>query len=197
VVLLNKIDLVPPSQVSSISTLIRSVNPAVPIFHTVKGSVDLKNIIGIGAYKSGPPEAFSVKTEGRGDDTPEGKHPLSAHHELRGIHSIQVTCPTLTADDFERLDEWIRTVLWENRLPSSSPNTRSDLQVLRCKGMFTTINGEQFILQGVRNLYEICKVEESLGEGIVVPQKGKLVLIGKGLRDDVRSSLEAVFEAKD
>ena len=60
------------------------------------------------------------------------------------------------------------------------------MEVLRCKGLFVTTTGELHVLQGVRNLYEIAKVED---EELGLPDAGKLVFIGKGLHEHVRQSL--------
>src|SRR4051794_10475108 len=54
VLLLNKVDLAPPSRVSSTSALVHSINPAAPIFQTVRCKIDLKHVMGLNAYTSGP-----------------------------------------------------------------------------------------------------------------------------------------------
>lgn len=113
------------------------------------------------------------------------------HYEIRGISSLQVTCPTLTASQYSRLDEWIRTALWEMHLPDADV---SGLEILRCKGMFATESGEKYVLQGVRNLYEITQVEGDVDEDAALPSMGKLVFIGKGLDETVRHSLQKVLQ---
>jgi len=88
----------------------------------------------------------------------------------------------------EVLDQWIRSVLWEHKLPNEEDV--EGLEVLRCKGMFRTDAGEVYVLQGVREMYDLSPAEpteDSDGAGEI----GKLVFIGKGLSDRVRSSLEA------
>jgi G3E family GTPase len=117
-------------------------------------------------------------------------HNHDTHYEARGISSMQITCPTFTPLHLDRLDEWIRTVLWENQLPHGQV-VDHELRVLRCKGLFTMQSGEQYVLQGVQNLYEISQVERANVTG--VPEPGKLVLIGKGLDITVRHSLEAIL----
>lgn len=81
----------------------------------------------------------------------------------------------------ERLDEWIRTVLWEGHLPDISEHK---VEILRCKGICVSDDGQQHILQGVRELYELTDLDASDS-----PDEGKLVFIGRGLSDDVRRSL--------
>ena len=85
------------------------------------------------------------------------------------------------------LDEWIRDVLWERQLPGRPPEEYTRLEVLRCKGLFISTTGELHVLQGVRSLYEIAKVEE---EEVGLPDTGKLVFIGKGLNEYVRRSVQ-------
>jgi G3E family GTPase len=142
--------------------------------------------MGIGAYSS-PPRRHQ-KHESNGEDS-HGETNHSTHYELRGISSLQVACPVLTSTKLEKLDEWIRTVLWERHLPAGSHDI--GVEVLRCKGLFTMESGEQHVLQGVRNLYEITKVDDGV---VGVPEEGKIVLIGKGLGAEVRHSLELVLK---
>ncbi|KAL1677784.1 CobW/HypB/UreG, nucleotide-binding domain-containing protein [Schizophyllum commune] len=214
-------------------------------------------------------------------------HPHSTHYEVRGISSLRVNVPPLTPEALHDLDEWVREVLWEGRLPESlkdplpesskeplpesskqgrlpgegaevqdasaagpslsaahapqtvadsnataaSPSKTDPLLVLRCKGLFVTTTGERYVLQGVRNMYDLFKAEEDAaskddvskkddggskkaddvskkdddvskkdddvskkdGDLTGVPKEGKLVLIGKGLGEDVRRSLERLF----
>jgi G3E family GTPase len=170
--------------------MIHDINSTAPVYHTVKGEIDLNHIIGIQAYKTGP--SVGSLPPLRHDHTEDDHHGAERpHYELRGIASMWVPCPVLTSSQMEKLDEWIRTVLWENRLPSVSQTGAAPLYILRCKGILTTHDGEQYLLQGVRDMYEMTQIE--------VPQtaggEGKLVFIGRGLTEDVRDSLQEVFRA--
>jgi len=192
---LNKADLVTPDALSQAEALIRLVNPAAPIYRAIRGDVDLGLIMGISAYAS-PPQiqpriaVEEVNHERNCQDHDTHDHAREpTHYELRGISSLQVSCPVLSQASFDRLDEWIRSVLWENRLPGATEGR--NLQVLRCKGLVTVESGEQYVLQGVRSMYEMMRVGEEVDMG--VPEPGKIVLIGKGLDDTVRYSLENVL----
>jgi G3E family GTPase len=187
IILLNKIDLVTQPKVDSTEDLLHKVNPVAQVFRTIKGQIDLKHVMGIGAYTSPPPLQHKKHETIGGHNHGETEH--STHYELRGITSLQVACPVLTSTRLEKLDEWIRTVLWERHLPNGSHDI--DVEVLRCKGLFTTESGEQLVLQGVRNLYEITQLD---GGVVGVPDEGKIVLIGKGLGAEVRRSLELVLK---
>ncbi len=109
------------------------------------------------------------------------------HYELRGISSLQVTCGLLDQARLDRFDEWIRTALWENEIAGAA----QAVKILRCKGAFTSDRGVHYVLQGVRSMYEISELPA--GDSIGVPSTGKIVLIGKGLDDTARASLERVL----
>lgn len=206
VILLNKTDLVSQAQLEQTEDILRKINPAVTIHRTVRSEVDLKNVVNIGAYSRGPvtqrddrdPNTLSaVSTDSHdhphphGEDHPHDHQPHQpTHYEMRGITSVQVTCPVLSSEQYVKLDEWIRTVLWEHKLPDQLETMDASIDVLRCKGLFSTDSGKKFVLQGVRNLYEMTAVD---GTEMGVPEEGKLVLIGKGLDATVRASLKAVF----
>jgi G3E family GTPase len=194
VILLNKVDLAVEPQVVSTEELLHKVNPAVPVYRTIQGEVDLALVMGIMAYMSPPsiqkPSQVTRDHDHQHDTIEDSPHDHPKHYESRGISSLQVTCPLLSPLHLERLDEWIRTVLWENHLPPGHVADH-ELLVLRCKGLFSMQSGEQYVLQGVQNLYEISQVN---GDVTGVPAPGKLVLIGKGLTDNVRRSLEEVFQ---
>lgn len=101
---------------------------------------------------------------------------------------MQVIIPPLSVDQLKRLEEWIQRVLWDNELPESSAGSgHHQIQILRCKGLFVTNYGKEFMLQGVQTMYEICEVNGQGVEGL--PSLGKLVLIGKGLDESARKSL--------
>lgn len=205
VIILNKVDLVSPEQVAHTEDMIKRINPTAPIHRTVRGELDLKHILDLHAYTNAPasmlkPSASSSTSsqhvhttdcnhEGEG----EGEKPAT-HYELRGISSLQVTCPVLTQTQFDDLDAWLREVLWENRIPEKSGSgSTTELQVLRCKGAFTLTDGRHFVLQGVRNMYDVSELPVGNKGDVDVPDVGKIVLIGKGMDDDVRRSLENVM----
>ena len=188
VILLNKSDLVNPETLLETERMIRQINPAAPIYRTVKGEIDLQHIIGISAFRLPPPDV-PADNHIHSDDCKDA-HDHDApptHYELRGISSLQVTCGVLDQARLDRLDEWIRTALWENEIAGAA----QAVKILRCKGAFTSDRGVHYVLQGVRSMYEISELPA--GDSIGVPSTGKIVLIGKGLDDTARASLERVL----
>ena len=181
VILLNKTDLCSEEEILSLEDRIRKVNPVAPLHRTVRGQIDLSLILGIGAYRTASQLSDSPATHTQ----PERPH-------LHTISALRLTCPTLNLYSLTKLDEWIRTLLWEARLPFGAGDHQ--LLVLRCKGYFQSETGAEYVLQGVRDLYELREVSKSPVHPTTAPDSGKLVLIGKGLDDDmVRQSFESLF----
>jgi G3E family GTPase len=195
--LLNKTDLVSAASLQVTEDLLSKINPGVTIYHTTRADIDIKHVLNIRAYASRIlSHADTPPSDDRDHDHASHDHERaddksSTHYEVRGITSLRVSCPVLSPEKLERLEEWIRTVLWECQLPEHLADThQSSLEVLRCKGMFGTQSGQTYVLQGVRNLYEL---EPLVGDDVGLPEHGKLVFIGKGLDDSVRKSLESII----
>ncbi|OAX41751.1 CobW domain-containing protein [Rhizopogon vinicolor AM-OR11-026] len=193
VILLNKVDLVSEEKLCSVEEQIQKVNPSAPIHRTIRGQIDIAHIMNIDAYAGGTRGLRSAQPhldDGNCHDH-TGNAISAKHYELRGISSLQVTVPIVTRHRLGKLDEWIRTVLWENRIPDNVPERGpSELKILRCKGLFVMESGEQYVLQGVNSMYDLSLLE---GDVAGIPDSGKLVLIGKGLDESVRQSLERLL----
>lgn len=88
-----------------------------------------------------------------------------------------------------RFDELIRSLLWDGRLPSSptSPGLEREFDILRAKAFLRTTDGRTWILQGVRDVYEVNELGPEEGRTM----GPKLVLIGRGLSGSVRQRIMA------
>jgi G3E family GTPase len=199
VILLNKTDLMSAADLQATEDLLSKINPVVTVHRTIRGDIDLKHVLNISAYTSSRALSYEGTPPQPSDDHDHASHDHEephdghgTHYEMRGISSLRVSCRVLSLEQQVRLEEWIRTVLWESQLPEHSGETHgSPLEVLRCKGMFGTQSGQTFVLQGVRNLYEL---EPLVGDNVGLPEHGKLVFIGMGLDDTVRKSLEKIVQ---
>ena len=195
--MLNKTDLVSVADLQATEDLLSKINPAVTVHRTVRAEIDIKHVLNIRAYTSsrGLSNAGTLAPDDHDHalhDHEKSDNGHGTHYEMRGISSLRVSCGVLSSEQQERLEEWIRTVLWESQLPEYSADIHEKpLEVLRCKGMFGTQSGQTFVLQGVRNLYEL---EPLVGDDVGLPEHGKLVFIGKGLDDVVRKSLEKIVK---
>jgi G3E family GTPase len=73
--------------------------------------------------------------------------------------------------------------LWEGTLLDI--DTPQNISIHRTKGRIITQEGDEWILQGVREIYEIKST------GKTQEQDSKIVLIGEGLqKNDIKSSLQ-------
>lgn len=192
IILLNKTDIAKETDIQKLEGKIQGCNPIAPIYRTVRGQIDLKNVIGIGAYSSKLDNAKFKITKGHVHVHEDGNNCDHDHSHTKvsheGIDSLQVPCPVMTSALVQKFDEWIRASLWDGHLVDDLDHK---VEILRCKGLYITDTGEQFVLQGVRSLYEISRVEGDVDVGI--PEEGKLVFIGKGLDEDARRSLLAAL----
>jgi len=202
VILLNKCDIASQSAIERTESLIRSLNVTASIFRTVRGEVaDLGKIIGLHAYSSAPfVEIPQFVHHEHGDDR---EHDHGHDDQFDGISSLVIPLPPLTTSQTVKLDHWLQSVLWEGQLPWPSvsydqrhpadPSPAPPVEILRCKGIYSTIDedpyaqgsGHTYVIQGVRNLYEIREVDSTgLPNG-----QGKLALIGKWKGHPVSESL--------
>lgn len=82
----------------------------------------------------------------------------------------------MSASQEQKVDKWLRSVLWEHHLPGQD----TILDVHRSKGRLVFGNGSEKILQGVREIFEILESPEASGERDPSRQ-GKIILIGRYL----------------
>ncbi|KZP01345.1 cobW-domain-containing protein [Calocera viscosa TUFC12733] len=183
VVLVNKTDLATPSQLTSVTTLIAQINPTVPHFPTQRGMVTLDHILGLRAYErlSMLPTVFTSLGVPCEDDHCHDASHVHSHTSghLDDVSSCVLKVPPLDAVQLSRLDEFIRSLLWDNvLLRVDAAELKTDFEILRCKGIFSS-DGKQFVLQGVRNIYDINEVN---GEEDAMAN-GKVAFIGRGFGD--------------
>lgn len=102
------------------------------------------------------------------------------------------------------LESWLQSLLWESTLDfhSSSPAhsaLKDSFAIHRTKGRILTMSGTAKMIQGVREVFELVDVDPSntptaTPDEDATPQRGKLVLIGRGLSDlPVEESLRSVL----
>lgn len=108
--------------------------------------------------------------------------------------------PPILADKVPKVDEWLRSVLWESVLPMPSDSTSpashpTDFEIHRLKGILYLDDGSSKIIQAVRDVFEIRDSEPRGGDGQESSAlQCKIVLIGRGLGPSVdpwRESFES------
>lgn len=89
-----------------------------------------------------------------------------------------------------KIDKWLRSVLWESSLPSPNAGSTETLslsqpfEIHRLKAKLTLTTNDVKIIQGVRDVFDIidAPLNPSYAPKESEKNKGKIVLIGRGLR---------------
>lgn len=179
VVVVNKADLVTEDELKAVIERIRSINGLAKIHVTERSKVPQLEGVLLDLH------AYDAVQEGELDFASKGHSHLDPT-----ISTITLEVPPI--DDLEKLDAWLRSVLWESELPLLSstgvPTAASHvIEIHRTKGRVILTDGSVKILQGVREIFEfIDLVNPRTGENRVEtqdgkPKNGKLVFIGRGL----------------
>ncbi|KXX75449.1 COBW domain-containing protein 1 [Madurella mycetomatis] len=180
VVVINKSDLVSEQELQAVRNRIESINGLAKIFVTSQSVVPKLEgfLLDLHAY----------------DRVDELDRPAIGHSHLdKTISTVSIPLPELAEDQQSAVDAWLRSVLWENVLPGHKPTESPAFDIHRLKGRFSVRNGNEKIIQGVREIFDIfdSPSPRSNPDG---PRAGKLVLIGRHLDnfDFRRSLIEAI-----
>lgn len=177
VVVVNKADLVDEAEMKRVEDRVRAINSLAKVTITERSKVpDLSGfILDLHAYDEVEVGDLSFATKGHSHLDP-------------AISTATIVVPALREEQVERFDKWLRTVLWEEKLPGG--REAGDFEVHRLKGRIPVKGGKVLLVQGVRNVYDINEGKDT-EEG---DQEAKLVLIGKGVgQDGFRESLVEVL----
>lgn len=89
--------------------------------------------------------------------------------------------PSLSKSGYEHFDKWLQNLLWEGYVDLHP------VEIHRLKAKICLNSGEVYVIQGVRDTYDIIPINETASAS------GKIVLIGKGLDLAIlQSSLKCV-----
>lgn len=94
---------------------------------------------------------------------------------------MSFSIPLLIASQLEGVDSWLRSILWENEVPSASTK-QAQMEIHRLKARLVLEDGNTKIVQGVREIFEIIDGEKLIPDTTnKISQTGKIVLIGRGI----------------
>lgn len=100
--------------------------------------------------------------------------------------------PILSDSQLESVESFLQSLHWENRIEGiargegSTEKEEDKLVVLRSKGLFITNEGKVYILQGVRDIYELNQLDAAAHELEDDERGSKLVIIGRNLGERSR-----------
>ena len=117
--------------------------------------------------------------------------------DRRPLHDTSITStliplPALTDGAFDRLNDFLESVLWTDKLPYSptAPKkalSKQGVEVLRTKGLLRRTDGREYVLQGVTDIFELKEATAARSDG-AGKVEGKIVLIGRRV-DVLRDAL--------
>ncbi|KAJ4360446.1 uncharacterized protein N0V89_001009 [Didymosphaeria variabile] len=164
VVIINKSDLVSPEHLKKVEERVRSINALVKLSITTKAQVPMLEgfILDLHAYDAVSVSDLSFAKKGHSHLDPS-------------ISTSTIIFPALMPSQVEKFDKWLRTVLWEDKLPEG--HAHENFEVHRLKGRIPVREGKVLLVQGVRNVYDVNEGADMTAED----SSAKLVLIGKGV----------------
>ena len=117
------------------------------------------------------------------------------------MSTITITTKPLHQDKLPKLDEWLRSVLWDSVLPDTTESSSQEIkpfEIHRLKAKLYMQDGSVKVVQGVREIFEILDAPQQSSsdefEASFV-RAGKVVLIGRNLQaSHFQQSLSATLE---
>lgn len=94
---------------------------------------------------------------------------------VQTISTVTIPVGRLEPGQLDTVDRWLRSVLWDNKLPGEQQE--GDFEIHRSKGRLVFTNGDVKMLQGVREVFEI----NDGPSGDETPKEGKIILIGRNV----------------
>ncbi|KAF3768052.1 cobW-domain-containing protein [Cryphonectria parasitica EP155] len=178
VIVINKTDLVSGQELQAVQDRIRSINGLAKLHLTKESAVPQLEgyLLDLHAY----------------DNVVELDNSKGHSHLDPTISTISIPLPLLEGHQVDRVDKWLRTLLWENELAGDVAEHKASFEIHRLKGRLAVRNGTTKIIQAVRELFEIFDAPSSDGEDET--KTGKVVLIGRHVTDfDFEKSLLAAI----
>ncbi|KAF2437859.1 cobW-domain-containing protein [Karstenula rhodostoma CBS 690.94] len=164
VVIINKTDLVSEEELEAVQQRVRSINALAKVSTTTKAEVPTLEgfILDLHAYDAVSAADLTFAEKGHSHIDPS-------------ISTSTIVFPALREEQVDRFDRWLRTVLWEDKLPDGK--TYEKFEIHRLKGRIPVVRANILLVQGVRNVYDVNEGTETTSED----SSAKLVLIGKSV----------------
>lgn len=177
----------------------RQINPTLRIHHTVKSRIPLDSLFNIRAFSDSTFSFLSSTTQAppahdhKHDHDHSHEDPPNPNPHYNDITTVLIPLPTLSPHQAGKLESFLQTLLWESRIPAGSDDAGFDIDILRTKGYYKTTEGTEYVIQGVTDIFEIKEVKDQSG-GKKEEVQGKLVFIGRGVGEHLRTSFERYLD---
>jgi len=198
VIILNKLDLVTADQVDQVQRVVAGLNPTLRVYKTTKSQIDLKELFDLRAYTAAPAlPPVSAENNACGHDHDhehEHDHDHGGKQSETGVHNSGITTtlipiPTLSADQYDALRDFLEILLWKGTVPTAEGYAP---EILRCKGLIRISGGQEVVLQGVTDIFELKELSGEAarnGAGGDAEEGGKVVFIGRRVDDRLGTAL--------
>jgi G3E family GTPase len=175
VIILNKTDLVEPSKLAAVEARIRSINSLATIIQTTQSRVPALegSVLDLHAYDRVQEQDLDAAFASKGHS-----------HLDSAIGTLTVRIKGEIGEEGLRgLDEWLRSVLWESKVPGKEDVTGWEIH--RAKGRVRVVGGGVKMLQGVREIFELIDGIEDTGDEEAGEEEreqgGRIVFIGRNV----------------
>lgn len=172
VVVINKADLVTEDELKAVEARVRSINALAKVRVTDHSQVPHLEglVLDLHAYDNVPEDSLDFASKGHSHLDPT-------------IGTMTLSLPLLDNSGLDRLDQWLRTVLWESKLPGDEQLPTREIH--RIKGRIPLSSGGVKMLQGVREIFEFIDAAVDVGtaETSAKEKRGKIVIIGRNVGD--------------
>jgi G3E family GTPase len=171
VVVINKSDLVSEEQLQQVKGRIVAINSLAKLHVTTHSRVPRLEgvLLDLHAYDAVNEEDLDFASKGH-------------RHLDSTISTITLILPVLPTSGIDRLDGWLRSILWESQF-MAVPNPTEPFDIHRLKGRIAFSDGSIKLIQGVREVFEILDERDAGGCATAKTTQGKIVLIGRGLHE--------------
>ncbi|PTU19427.1 hypothetical protein P175DRAFT_0558990 [Aspergillus ochraceoroseus IBT 24754] len=170
VIILNKADLVTPDELERVRDRISAINSAAKIHVTDHSRTPQIEGVVLDLHAYDHLDSLDFGQKGHSHIDP-------------AISTIAITHPQLSPLQIPHVDEWLRSVLWDSKLPNSEDGSSppSDFDIHRLKGILALNDGSSRIIQAVRDVFEIRDGQPASTPSSEAKTQCKMVLIGRGL----------------
>lgn len=180
VILINKSDLVTASELAAVEARVRSINTLARIQITEQSRVPQLEglVLDLHAYDRVSAENLDFAEKGHS-------------HLDAAIGTVTVRfAEALSEAGMVKLDAWLRSVLWDSRLPGFEEVRGWEIH--RSKGRVRLEGGEVKMLQGVREIFELIDGVDAAGEEGEGGEEngGRIVFIGRNLGGETSGAFQ-------
>jgi G3E family GTPase len=189
-ILLNKVDLVTPEELTQLTTRIRGINNMAGIYHTQYSRIDLQSVLHISAFGFQKVPLLPLRAEVESQcSCSDDEHDHSASHSHD--HTVATVTVHVTGSvELHAFNSWLGSLLWTEQDQKAAQ--QSTLDIFRCKGSIAVVNDERkYILQGVHALFDLQPTDVKWSE---TEKRGiSLMFIGRGiLKEDLVAGLKKI-----